>query len=315
MAHKSLIIIHHALVMLVIFSCQKAQKKMSALSTDSHPIEQIQVPEAPTERTYELTNPEALAAPAPVVEQAEARTPWQIRVLSDIEAFKKESEKDYQALLHLKPRVTRSRALRFIDGRLYHPRATSVLLYRLINEEADAQVREALVEAISHSKGEYADAMLDLITREPEPRVRARMVAALRFADEPSTLQGLQLGLKDDSAVVRAAVARTIGKLDKTPQLVNLLMTNLKDKDPAVQIAAIQSARIFKLTEAKDTLETLLGSTHPTVRLESLYAISHLAPEVLERVPKLEQDPDQKVSEAAVRLRHKAGFRGPPRLK
>jgi HEAT repeat protein len=217
--------------------------------------------------------------------------------------------------MNLQPRVTRSRSLKFIDGRLSHPRATSVLLYRLINEESDAQIREALVEAISHSKGEYADAMLDLITREPEPRVRARMVAALRHADESSVLRGLQLGFKDNSAVVRAATARTIGKLEKTPQLTNLLMTHLADKDPSVQIAAIQSARIYKLTEAKGDLETLLSSTHPSVRLESLYAIGQLAPEVLQRVPKLEQDPDQKVSEAAIRLRHKAGFRGPPRLK
>ncbi|WP_141733371.1 HEAT repeat domain-containing protein [Oligoflexus tunisiensis] len=302
MSHIQRVLVPGALGILFVILCQKVLKANQTGEPQDH-------------KFYARGGYAGQATPPAPDDPSAGKTPWQTRIMADMEAFKKENNKDYQALMELRPRITRSRSLKFIDARLAHPRAASVLLYRLMNDNAKPEVREALVAAISQSSGEYADAMLDLMAKEPAAAVRARMVSVLRHADEQATLQGLQLGFKDPSPLVRAAAARTIGKLEKNPQLSNLLMTNLKDQDSTVQIAAIQSARILKLSEASGTLEALLSSSNPSVRLESLYAIGQLAPDVLGRVPNLEKDADHKVSSAAIRLRHEAGFRGPPPLK
>ena len=141
------------------------------------------------------------ASSAPLVAPAPAQAPtidgdWRARVQADVAALQAQDPSLYAELMALAPAKTRAGHLRFTSTPSADPRATSVLIDRLLRGASEDE-RAALIEALPRTRGMYADALVELFSSEPVASVRAVYVHAAKRAPADHALRVLQRGLAD----------------------------------------------------------------------------------------------------------------------
>ncbi|SMF48888.1 HEAT repeat domain-containing protein [Pseudobacteriovorax antillogorgiicola] len=250
-----------------------------------------------------ITEPRMVETRTDLNDDKQLSNSWKSRMHSELQRYQMEQPDAYQHLLNLQPRKTRARKFRFIDNRFKDPESTAVLLYRLAEQKNTPEVREALVEAMSRTNGQYEDALLDLIAKEPSPKVKGRLITASRRSKPSVAKQAVLLGLRDSSSFVKASAARTAAKIPADSDITDQLIRLLDDSEVKTQIAVIRSIRVLKPTDAREKLLRLTHSPNSTIRLEALYSITQIAPHLLDQVSHLERDKVLEVSRAAMRLR------------
>ena len=287
-------VVLQGLVVLTIACHQNSSNSNAKLSLDtpSH-----------SEGPGNLAKEETLVESVDIAQSARNEQEWKTNIADEIRKLKNESPAELQELLQLKPRKTRANTLRFIDKRLQHPQAAIVLLWKYAQDETPSEEREALIEALSRTNGPYAEFLPTLWASEQDDTVRSRIVNISRRCPDEIASKILKLGFEDYSPLVRASAARTTGKIGRQTDLDTMLLASLNDTDTSVQVAAIRSVKLLNLVDAKGSLDQLLKSTNPAIRLEALYSMERLAPEMLLKRSELETDSDRDVAKAAKRFR------------
>ena len=204
------------------------------------------------------------------------------------------------------PGITRAGTPRFTDPTLYNPALTPVILERLSSGGENDYVRLALVELLPRTGGEWDGALVELYTTEPSADVRSVMVEVTRRADPEDARALLRQATADSSALVRAAVMRTIPYVDDGAGMSSPLLAGLTDESPEVRSFAARSAGWTGLDDAWDELVVLLSDVEPDIRLHALRALERLDAEAaagLDALDTLEIDIDPRVSRAARQIR------------
>jgi hypothetical protein len=204
------------------------------------------------------------------------------------------------------PGVTRAGTPRFTDPTLYNPALTPVILERLVSGGEQDHVRLALVELLPRTGGEWDDALVDLYATESSADVRSVMVEVTRRADPADARALLLAASTDSSAMVRAAVMRTIPYVEDGVGMSAPIIAGLTDNHPEVRSFAARSAGWTGMTDAWDELVVLLSDGEPEIRLHALRALERLDAPATARLialDTLEIDIDAKVSRAARQIR------------
>lgn len=204
----------------------------------------------------------------------------------------------------LEPSVTRAGSYRFLLPDERDQELTDGLLARLRDGDEDAAVRQALVEALPRSGGDWS-AVTALYAAEVAP-VRATMVDGARHADPELATTLVRLALADADWEVRAAGARAAGwQTELGDALAADVLGALDDGHPEVRAFAARSAGWLAL-DAFAQVEPLLSDVDPTVRLNSLRALERMDEDRLRTLPvlaTLEGDADPRIARAVAGLR------------
>ena len=204
----------------------------------------------------------------------------------------------------LEPHVTRAGSYRFLLPDDRDQELTDSLLARLRDGGEDAAVRQALVEALPRSGGDWS-AVTELYAGEVAP-VRATMVDGAKHADAELASSLIHLALADGDWEVRAAGARAAGwQTELGDALGPDVLTALQDGHPEVRAFAARSAGWLHL-DAFGQVSPLLADVDPTVRLYTLRALERIDEDRLRALPSLatlEADTDPRVARAAAQLR------------
>lgn len=238
------------------------------------------------------------AAPAPMAQD------WVAWMETEVERAQTEAPEWYAHVMAMGPRPTRSGFLRFVGPELENANAAPVLLYRYTTGTDDVPTKAALVAALERTGGDYAPALVELMASESEPVIRVGMVAALKRADGPVALQGLELALGDADVDVRTAAAFNIGMRADGAELTSALTAALDDDAPQVVAASARALGFVHAEGVTDELAALLTSGDAEVRLRSLQAIDRIDPAYaggLDLAP-LMADDDAKVARAASKI-------------
>ncbi|MBM4389945.1 MAG: HEAT repeat domain-containing protein [Deltaproteobacteria bacterium] len=202
----------------------------------------------------------------------------------------------------VEPQHTRQALLRFMDPRLEVPAAAGPLLARLTWGREDADVRVALVDALTRTGGEWAPVLGTMFGDEDETATREVMVQAARRASITDAISLLKLGFGDKAAPVRAAAAETCPWVDAKGTLDGLVLVAMADTDPEVRAEAVRAAGWMRIEASWDPIVRLLGDPDPRVRLQAVKALQRLDPADTASLPgvgALRQDADTKVQRAA----------------
>jgi hypothetical protein len=139
-----------------------------------------------------------------------------------------------------------------------------------------APVRVAAVRALTPVRAENADILLDRLTTDPDPTVRAAVAEVFEGATEPPVVAAIVKAAREDQdGLVRAAALASVVKLKlpETDAMVCDAMMN--DPDERVRDRAVRSFKGSKRDEALDCLERRLTTREdsPLVRESTLTAI------------------------------------------
>lgn len=232
---------------------------------------------------------------------------WRQSVAHTVSQLRRQQPQLATDLYRLSPRRTRAGTLRFTGPIVRQPAAAAVFLDRLQARHDNAPTREALAEALPATTGAFGSALVALLEDEPNPRVRAAMVAALRTADSVSALSGLELGLRDPNDEVRAWAARTAARRRDGNALIGPLLrvasTSNTGSELEVKLAAIRSLGALGATDATQLLQSELASTQPQLRLASIRALQQVAPELAAtHAARMVSDANPKVANAASKI-------------
>jgi HEAT repeat protein len=262
------------------------------------------------------------AVPEPGDEPAEqARTPvagdmsdepsiddWQDWLRGAVAAAERDHPAAVAELRALAPAATRDGRPRFGSAALDRPEAAVVLLDRL-SREPDPQLRAALADAVARTRGPHAAALVGMFPHEPDPQVRIAMVGALRRAAPEPALAGLRLALADADPSVRTVAAETASRRPDGDALADELIKALADRAPSVQIAATRSLGALQVTAAFPALTSHLSHESAELRLHAVRALGRIDPDRAADLPELARlaaDPDPRVAAAAADLRARA---------
>ncbi|MDP2272854.1 MAG: HEAT repeat domain-containing protein [Archangium sp.] len=146
------------------------------------------------------------------------------------------------------------------------------------------KLRPHAVRAWGEIMGPLASEVIKRALHDPQETVRAAAVEASLFSPKDS-VSVLQAALMDESALVRRAATRTVGKLAPA-QGQPLLARALRDADPTVLALACAAAGELGHRETIARLEELSRHVDPAVvlaALEGLALMSRLSDELLLR--------------------------------
>ncbi len=146
------------------------------------------------------------------------------------------------------------------------------------------KLRPHAVRAWAEIMGPLAHDVLKRALHDSQETVRAAAAEASLFTPKDS-LTALQAALMDESALVRRAATRTIGKLQPA-QGQPLLARALKDSDPTVLALACAAAGALAARESIPRVEELCRHPDPAVvlaALEGLVLMTRLSDELLLR--------------------------------
>lgn len=195
--------------------------------------------------------------------------------------------------------------LRFRGDEVADPRLAPLLLERLLRRPERAETL-ALIEVLPRTGGDWADAFVALAAAEPDPALRAILVASLRWAPTAAAQAGIRAGLRDGSGLVRGEAARAAGWRKDGAGLASDLARVLGDADPYTRAMAARSLGYLRAGAAFEPLLPLLGDPDAEVRLQALRALERLDAARLRarpEIPTLRADPDPRVARAAAALR------------
>ncbi len=204
------------------------------------------------------------------------------------------------------PQPTRSGTPRFVERGLRDPDAAGLLVERLLARTDAPSHREALVEALRLSGGDWSEAVAGMLATEPDAGVRAQLAATLRDADADAAHAGLAVAAADADPGVRAAAMRALAGRSDGAEHAALVIDALRDGDAGVRAYAARAAGWLGLPAAWDGVVGLLADTDADVRLQALGALGRLdaaRAAALPAVARLADDPDARVARAAARLR------------
>ena len=136
------------------------------------------------------------------------------------------------------------------------------------------KLRPHAVRAWGQTRGPLAHDVLKRALHDSHDAVRAAAAEASLFTPQ-DTLQVLQAAMMDESALVRRAAARTVGRLPLAEGRA-LLPRALKDADPTVLALACAAAGALGHLESAPRLEELARHLDPAVALASLEALALL---------------------------------------
>ncbi len=229
---------------------------------------------------------------------------WRDRVSAELTAMRASSPQLLTELTQLAPTITRARLVRFTSDAIHDPRVAAVFLDRLSRGGESEEVRAALVEALPRTGGEFADAAVELVATEKSAVVRGSYVFAARRAPAAQAIVLIKRGLADSATEVQAEAARTAAAHPSGKRLATELRATLSSSDPAVRTEVARTLGILGITDARDTLVTMLDDASADVRLESLRAIDRIQPGFAKTLPlaKLATDDDPRIAALVARL-------------
>ncbi len=256
----------------------------------------------------------ALAADAPLVlveaaytpetlDQALASPDWRVRHDAAVAQLWRDQPDLAADLWAIQPMPTRARFLRFWGGIVDEPGAEAVLLERLMVGDEGAGQRHALVDAISRSGSDYAQAFAELMSDEPDGWVRAAYVASMRKQDTAYAWPVFRLALSDADAYVRAEGARSLAYHPQGEALAAELLGALADTDAQVREAAAWSVGVLRIDGAFETVAALLRDNDAEVRLQALHAVERIdADRAMALADPLLDDSDARIARLAMRV-------------
>lgn len=218
------------------------------------------------------------------------------------------SSRAWRSWLSCWRRSTRDGRPRFGSAALDRPEAAPILLDRL-SREPDPRLRAALADAVARTRGPWAAVLVGMLPHEPDADVRIALVSALRRGAAEPALAGLRLALADGDPSVRTVAAETAGRRPDGDALADELLRNLADRDPSVRIAAARCLGALQIGAAFPTLASNLSDESADMRLHVLRALGRIDPQRAAGLPELARlaaDPDPRVAAAAADLRRRA---------
>ncbi len=227
---------------------------------------------------------------------------WRQRVLAmDVRAWQSDRAAAMLAW-SAAPAAFRGALLRFGDPSLQTPAAAGPLLARLAWGGDGEPVRVALAEAIVHTGGDWAGAVVLMLPDEPSAAVRKVLVEDGRVAPPPFAAALVAAGFADEADSVRAAAARTAPWVTPVSAVGPLLLAALADAAAEVRSEAARSVGLLDVEGAWRPLVSLLADSDARVRLQALKALQRLDSVNAAALPQLESlrnDSDGRVQRAA----------------
>jgi len=261
------------------------------------------------------TPPPAAAPPTrPAVPAAVVALTWQQRTAIAVAEMQDKDPARYKKLSTLQPNRRVGDEKQYTQTIAQTPDAAAVFLKRLLNGSDSVAVRLALVDALPATGGDWQEGVAALVAIDASPRVRKKLIEALRYVPPPHDVTGLRNGFNDEDVQVRAAAARTAGFAREGIGLFQEVVSMTFDEDWDVRAAASQSLGKFGHKAAWPQLLRMLGDPHPEVRLQVLIALEHLDPEATRQLPELDKlaSDRQNPRLASLARRLKAGPAKPP---
>ena len=231
---------------------------------------------------------------------------WRTRAVQEVERVRSEHPELHATIASLEPRQTRAGFLRFTTSVIHDPAVAPVFLARLAEGGEPPAVRAAIVEALPRTGGEYAHAVLDLLSEESDPEVRAALVASLRRAPASAAVAGLERALHDDDPAIRTIAAETAAMHTEGHALADALRSTLADDHGPARAAAARALGVFGIVDGSSELAALVEDDVAEVRLEALRALTRVDPTAASRLGTLEvlqRDADPRVARLARTIR------------
>ncbi len=226
---------------------------------------------------------------------------WKQRVAIKNAEYKRTQPNKHADLSARRPSQGGELDLTDIQG---NPSAAPVLVTRLMGNEPPDN-RKALAEALPTTGGDWQEASAALVSLDADASVRQALVESMRYAEAPHSVEGLRKGFADEDPKVQAAAARTAGFCKEGRMLYDELHSSLFADDWDLRAASAQSLGKLEMVEARSGLIKALKDEHPQVRLYALLALEHIDPSGVANIPevhKLTKDKDPQVAKAARRI-------------
>ena len=232
--------------------------------------------------------------PAPVVTPPKPEPPpkltWQQRTAIAVDDLQRNDPAHYKKLATLKPNRRVGDEQQYAQPIAADPRAAAVFLQRLLNGDDPVSVRLALVDALPATAGDWQEGVAALVAIDASPRVRKKLVEAMRYVDPPHDVDGLRHGFNDEDLQVRVAAARTAGfARDGIALYQEVVSMTFNDEDWDLRAAAVQSLGKFNNKAAWPQLLRMLADPHPEVRLQVLLALERIDAEAARQLPELDK--------------------------
>ncbi len=184
----------------------------------------------------------------------------------------------------------------------------------ILLKDRDPEVRLTAAEALGKIGQPGGGALLLEALGDPDPGVRGASAWALGRVAVEDVQAGLRLAerLGDSSEAVRQAASLSLGEFERTPVLVEGLLTQLQSADTMTRRAAVLALASLEASAAYSALAAALRDENAIVRQGAVSALGELADD--RAIPLLRErlliDPSTGVrGEAAFRL-GKIGDRG-----
>lgn len=117
---------------------------------------------------------------------------------------------------------------------------------RLSLKDADPEVRWTAAQVLYNIRDPQAAKLLEsLLSQDPDPDVRMKVVRLLRDRDDSARLSTLVSSLRDTEKSVRIASLEALGDIGD-PSVVTWVTALLKDAEPEVRIAALRTLAKFQ---------------------------------------------------------------------
>ena len=201
-------------------------------------------------------------------------------------------------------RGRRGRIVRFDEPAMELPQATPALIERLLRTDEPAAVQIALVKVLIRN-GQADEHMLGLLGAVADAEVRLHVVHGFRSTSLDVATVGLSLALQDESPLVRAEAARSIGWRADGAVLATELLNTLEDAEDEPRAMAARALGWLAVDAAIEPLTALVADASPEVRLHALRSLDRIDSDNARRLPALDaltRDADPKVARVAKRI-------------
>jgi len=176
------------------------------------------------------------------------------------------------------------------------------LLLDTFNRTADVDQRAILADAIAHAEGVPAQAMIDLATKDPDPRVRAEVTPHLWRLRSAASLDAIADTIADADAAVRLGAVVAASRHPQGADLADAVALRLGDEVAEIRLVATRAMGVVGNASHLETLEPVLDDVDPQVRLAALRSVEHIDAAAAARLVQthgMTTDADQSVARAA----------------
>jgi HEAT repeat protein len=236
---------------------------------------------------------------------ADISADWATRALADSSQLDQDQPDLAASIRTGEPRLSRSGAPLFLEPAWRTPEAAGALLVRLSQGDDSTAERIGLIDALTRTGGDWADALVGLLAAETEPSVRRMMVESLSLAPLESARKGIRMGLDDDASEVRAAALRVVASHPRGAELGSLAVKGLSDRSPRIREEAARSIGYAGYTDGFDAMRPLLEDADAAVRFRALRSLEKLDIVRLQQLPELNTlatDADLRVAREAQKV-------------